>query len=1052
MKYIKYCLWVIAIILLVFLSFTVQSDAQTIAFPSKGGTGIGSATAGDVGKFLKVSDDSPFTYILDTAGGSFDSTTVDSTTWSDGANASNIWTFDLSGTDTTITFGSALMTFSHALTVSGITSTPTLTLTGTGTINGLDAIDTTTEDFLEGALDIAGDVDGTGLTAVDLDEAAVETELEGVLDLDALQGAVTDGQVPNTITIDSASSVEGTDLGTLTDTKLCTYDLASTEIDCDTSSAAGAPTDADYLVGTTNGGLSAEIVVGTTPGGELGNTWASPTIDADAVLINEVGDAGAASTIAFDDTETLTLSSASDGETFASLSLTDADFATDTTGFLITAVDNDDANYIPFLIQDDSGGTPDDLFKVSSTGLVTAGSFSGIGTALTALDGENIQDDTIDDDSIDFADVTGVDLTLTDAVAVTTSGKIISNANLDVKNGATGSGILAIFEDSDDGTNKATFQVPALAADTVYLLPPDDGDSGEHLQTDGSGTLTWEAASAAVLWNAIGDASADGSVAFGGTTQTITGDTNDVTAIDQDLLKLSYTNDAATDILTQRGLFIQNEASANGMEALISLNNNDADDVVTSGLIMTSGAGLITTALDVSDAEIGIALAIGSNTITTGATTIASAELDRLDGLSGTIVTTVAGTATLATALAADPADCATSTHFAVGIVALGTATCEAIADADVPDTITIDLATSSSDLTCTDCIGVTEISDVYLTNSAADTMSASVDNGTVLGITNSDADNASDSIVLSLSANDDADANTIYLRAINDADGTPDNVFTLSSSTTGTAARMFLGATGVILEDDADGALTITGNGTGNDESLTFNFDDTSNQIDITTGSAATSIELNSIDLIVPTEVYDATGWNGDLAVPTKDAVRDKIETLSTPTVVSILGKPVGGEANTTIGTVSSDTETTMILGLVSIPYQITVNSITIEAVTVSSAGTFDLTVYSEDGGTQKIAVTTASVAAGGNVTTAVASVVLSPGNYYVAINPNGATADVSFRSYSTANVVLFHTVTGEPMYAGTETITADTPDATITPTGLTATASNFAVFRFDN
>jgi hypothetical protein len=42
----------------------------------------------------------------------------------------------------------------------------------------------------------------------------------------------------------------------------------------------GAPTGADYLVGTTQGALSAEIVVGATPGGELGGTWASPTVDA----------------------------------------------------------------------------------------------------------------------------------------------------------------------------------------------------------------------------------------------------------------------------------------------------------------------------------------------------------------------------------------------------------------------------------------------------------------------------------------------------------------------------------------------------------------------------------------------------------------------------------------------------------------------------------------------------------------------------------------------------------------------------------------------------
>jgi hypothetical protein len=42
----------------------------------------------------------------------------------------------------------------------------------------------------------------------------------------------------------------------------------------------GAPTGADYLVGTAQGALSAEIVVGTSPGGELGGTWASPTVDA----------------------------------------------------------------------------------------------------------------------------------------------------------------------------------------------------------------------------------------------------------------------------------------------------------------------------------------------------------------------------------------------------------------------------------------------------------------------------------------------------------------------------------------------------------------------------------------------------------------------------------------------------------------------------------------------------------------------------------------------------------------------------------------------------
>lgn len=50
--------------------------------------------------------------------------------------------------------------------------------------------------------------------------------------------------------------------------------------DIEGGGGSGAPTTADYLVGTAQAGLSAEIVVGTTPGGELGGTWASPTVDA----------------------------------------------------------------------------------------------------------------------------------------------------------------------------------------------------------------------------------------------------------------------------------------------------------------------------------------------------------------------------------------------------------------------------------------------------------------------------------------------------------------------------------------------------------------------------------------------------------------------------------------------------------------------------------------------------------------------------------------------------------------------------------------------------
>lgn len=53
-----------------------------------------------------------------------------------------------------------------------------------------------------------------------------------------------------------------------------------TQVTVAATGASGAPANADYLVGTANGSLSNEIVVGATPGGELGGTWASPTVDA----------------------------------------------------------------------------------------------------------------------------------------------------------------------------------------------------------------------------------------------------------------------------------------------------------------------------------------------------------------------------------------------------------------------------------------------------------------------------------------------------------------------------------------------------------------------------------------------------------------------------------------------------------------------------------------------------------------------------------------------------------------------------------------------------
>ncbi|MFA6520406.1 MAG: DUF5000 domain-containing lipoprotein [Candidatus Paceibacterota bacterium] len=75
-------------------------------------------------------------------------------------------------------------------------------------------------------------------------------------------------------------------------------------------------------------------------------------------------------------------------------------------------------------------------------------------------------------------------------------GLLTATAGLNISNGATSAGVLTLLEDTDDGSNFASFQVPALAANTVYVLPANDGDASQVLTTNGSGTLSWAAASA----------------------------------------------------------------------------------------------------------------------------------------------------------------------------------------------------------------------------------------------------------------------------------------------------------------------------------------------------------------------------------------------------------------------------------------------------------------------------------------------------------------------------------------------------------------------------
>ena len=95
---------------------------------------------------------------------------------------------------------------------------------------------------------------------------------------------------------------------------------------------------------------------------------------------------------------------------------------------------------------------------------------------------------------------------------------------------------------------------------------------------------------------------------------------------------------------------------------------------------------------------------------------------------------------------------------------------------------------------------------------------------------------------------NDEIDASSELLAIMDDETGTGLLAFATSPTFT---TSVILGAAGVSITDDGDGALTFLGIGDGvgdNDENLIFNFEDTANTIALSTGTGVTVVDFGTI------------------------------------------------------------------------------------------------------------------------------------------------------------------------------------------------------------
>ena len=193
-----------------------------------------------------------------------------------------------------------------------------------------------------------------------------------------------------------------------------------------------------------------------------------------------------------------------------------------------TIISPTDLNGVEFILDADAdtsitADTDDRIdFKLNGTDHIQLGTSSGDTTIKIATDAKDLQ----------FLQADGRNI-----LEINDAGYVA------LGNGATGSGQLRIYEDTDNGTNFSAFQVGTQSADITYTLPTADGTSGFQLTTNGSGVLSWAAAQIALandgnnrIVTGTGSAglNAEAGLTYDGSTLAVTGAVTVSTSIDVD--------------------------------------------------------------------------------------------------------------------------------------------------------------------------------------------------------------------------------------------------------------------------------------------------------------------------------------------------------------------------------------------------------------------------------------------------------------------------------------------------------------------------------------
>lgn len=284
-------------------------------------------------------------------------------------------------------------------------------------------------------------------------------------------------------------------------------------------------------------------------------------------------------------------------------------------------------------------------------------------------------------------------------------------------------------------------------------------------------------------------------------------------------------------------------------------------------------------------------------------------------------------------------------------------------------------------------------------------------------------------------------------------------NEITLANAATANNPKLTAsgGDTNIGFDFQAKGTGTYRLLGTSSQAAELRLYEDT----DAGTNYTAFKVGTQSADITYTLPTDD--GDSGQVLTTDGSGVLDWATVSGGGSITTLTPTPINGGITGASSDSQFNATTRQYMYMFNVPASITVNKISIKTGgTTTTDVAWDITIYTADGQTKAIEVTTATITTSDTIyATAVSSVTLTPGNYYFAINTGGATGDCNFYTWTSAtnqalgnSVSLATDVASEPKLMGYATITAGTPSATFDPAAITEdTLTNGAViFRLDN